>query len=514
MPLTFITAAGEVISADEGGPFQYTPEGFNSGLAESSVPLSQWTGGGASYASLYETQPWVAIAVNFLTRQISRLPLKVYTRDSQGNKQRQTSGALYDAIQNPAPRCGPIHLKQWMFFPTLLHGNGAIRKVRPRAGNAPTGFLPLGWRDLEPRRTSAGAIEDVSDIDYWLRIRDGKRQVLQPHDVVHLAWHPPTGALGVSPLKQLGVTLRIERSSQLYQEALFRNSARPSGGVTLPESMASDELFRREFRSDLERLHAGTHNAGRPIMLPPGSKWEQFAITAHEAELIQQRQLNREEIAAGYNAPQPLIGILDHATYSNIAELHKILYGPVLGPWIVLGEETFTAQVIAGEAAFEGQFVEFDLSEELRGDVLKEAQALKAQLSIGMLTINEARKIRNLPPIDHPDCDRPMVPTNNMTFVGGDAPAGDEASQALTSNLRRVGALLYRKAKTGENAWDPERFHRELTSDLTDANTTDPAGSAEVWTRAVDAVVTDALNDPDQLRAAFAALSPEQEPTR
>lgn len=494
MGLTIVTADGEVIDTDNAGPFQYTPEGFNSGLSENSVPFSQWGGHTASFAHLYATQPWVYIAVNFMTRQLSRLPIKAYERDSQNVKRPLKEGQpLYDLLQQPNRRRGPIHLKQWMAFPTLLHGTGTVHKLRDRTAGPTSRFAPLDWRFMEPKRDRDG------EITHW--IYRGLRDpiVVMPENVLLTAWDSPDGELGVSPLRALEVTTQLERAAQSWMRGHFRNSARPSGGLTMPEAAAGDRELRRELRDDIARLHSGST---RPILLPPGSKWESFAQSAHEVELIEQRKLNREEVAAVYNAPQPLIGILDHATYSNVAELHNIVYGPVLGPWLVLFEETFKAQVIDGEPAFEGQFVEFELREVLKGDALKEAMALKTQLQSGLLTINEARQIQNLPPIDHPDCDRPMIPTNNMTFVGDTASDG-----AVSRNVARVANRLYRKAKVGEDGWDAARFHRELLTDLQEADTPEAEQAAKTWTNIVGAIVADAMNDPDILRASFAALT-------
>lgn len=508
MGLTIITDAGEVLAPDENaGPFQFTPEGFNTGLSVNSMPLAQWGDGSpTSFAGLYKTQPWVYITVNFLTRQISRLPLKAYERDSQNVKRPLKAGELVDALHKPARRRGPIHLKQWMAFPTLLHGNGTVLKIRERPGAPATRFAPLDWRFMDPQR-------DRSDvITHWIYRGYRDPMVVQPEDLLHTAWMGPDGEgdLGISALQAVGVTTQLERSTQQWMQGLLRNSARPSGGVTMPEAAIGDKELRAELRDDLNRLHVGGVNAGRPILLPPGAEWQTFAQNAKEVELIEQRKLHREEIAAAYNAPQPMIGILDHATYSNVAELHKIVYGPVLGPWLVLLEETFKAHVIDDEPAYEGQWVEFDLAEVLRGDVLKEAMALKTQLQTGLLTINEARQIRNLPPIDHPDCNRPMIPTNNMTFVGGEPDPGDDgASGALGRNLARVGNRLYRKACAGEDGWDAERFHRELLADLQQAGADAPERTAKAWTGAVGAIVADALNDPEVLRASFAALMAE-----
>ena len=506
MGLTYITSDGEILSPDENaGPFQYTPAGFNSGLSVNSVPFSQWEGGTASFAHLYRTQPWVYITVNFMTRQLTRLPLKVYEKDSQNVKRPVSSGPLYDVLRRPGPRRGPIHLKQWFAFPTLLHGNGTVGKVREKRGGPPTAFEPLDWRFMDPQR------DRDENITHWIYRGDRDPRVILLDDLLHTMWDGPDD-LGVSPLQALGVTLNLERSAQQWMTGHFRNSARPSGGFTMPEPAAGGsadaKALRAELRSDVDRMHAGGMNNGRPILLPPGSDWKSFEQSAHEVELIEQRKLNREELAAGYNAPQPMIGILDHATYSNIAELHKILYGPVLGPWLVNFEETWQAQVIDPEPMFDGQFVEFELAEVLRGDVLKEALALKAQLQSGLLTINEARQIRNLPPIDDPDCDRPMIPTNNMTFVGGDLQDA-QTTGALASNLARVGNRLYRSAKAGRDGWDPERFARELTEDLDAEGHDDPARAAGAWTGAVSAIVADSLGDPEMLRASFAALVPD-----
>lgn len=503
MGITLQLEDGTLI-AGGGGPYQTNADG-DPVLSTNSVPSEVWEGR-LSFTNIYRTQVWVAICVNFLTRQVARLPLKVYERDSQNVKRPVAKGPLVDLLRQPAERCGPIHLKQWMTMPTLVHGNGPVRVVRDRAGLAPRRFLPLDWRWLDPKETREGS----GVLDYWVLSVPGQgRTILQPEDVMHIGWSPPAGVVGVSPLQQLGVTIRSERSAQRFQEASFRHSARPSGGISLPESVAGNRELRRELRRDLIRLHQGVDQTGKPIVMPPGAKWEAFSHSATEAQLIEVRNVNREEIAACYSAPQPLVGILDHATYSNVAELHKILYGPVLGPWLTLEEEIFKAQVIDQTPAFEGQWVEYELKEALRGDALKEAIALKTQIQTGLLTINEARQIVNLPPIDHPDCDRPLIPTNNLTPIGGTSPADAAAAVALRGNLQRLGARVYRRAKAGESdLWDRDRFERELAADLRKAHDHHADGNARTWGAVLEALIADSLEEPEQLQASFAALTP------
>lgn len=411
MGLVILNEAGQYEAID-GGPYQYTPEGFNTGLATSSVPLTAWGGGGGSYRQIYETQPWVAMAVNKLTRQVSRVPLKVYVGDSGSGKERVTDGSLVGAIKRPAPGYGASHLKQWLTLPALLHGNSVTEKVRNREGRL-AGFRPLNWRHITPRW-----IDDDPElaIDYWLYQPASGRRIIQPRDVIHIAWSPPAGWIGVSPLKQLGVTLRIEAATQLWQEALMRNSARPSGGLTMPEIAAGDtkaaRQLRRELRNDVERLLQGPPNAGRPVLLPPGADWKAFSYNASEAELIEQRKLGHIEVAGVYEMPPPMLGILDDASFSNIETQHRMLYSDALGPWFTLEEQTFSAALV-DEADHNGEWVEYDTKELLRGDPVKQAIAEKTRIRTGTLTIDEARDDDNRPRFGGA-ASQPLIESSNL----------------------------------------------------------------------------------------------------
>jgi len=438
-PLTLYTADGQVIVAEDGPPWQYTPEGNNTYLSTNSIPLDQW-GAGVSFGKLYETQPWVGIVINKIIRQVARLPLKVYEEGSQGQTARLKEGYLFDAVTKPARGRGPIDLKQWAMFPLLLHGNSGIGKTRRSPGAPPTGFEYFDWRCLEP---------PTEKKPFWV-YREGskKPRILQEDDVVHLAWlSTKPGSLGISPLFQLGVTIRIESAAQRYQEWSFRNSVRPSGGVKLPAGVVLDKETRAEIRADINRLYAGPENAGKPVLLPAGIEWEPMSHTAHEAELIDQRKLGREEIAAMYDIPPTMIGILDNATYSNIGEQHKMFFTDVLGPWLVMIEERLKAQAIDDEPAFEGQWLEFDLREVLRGDPVKESVAMKTELASGVLTINEGRDVLNRPRIDHPNADRPMVQANNVTFLG-DEPAEQADADQLDAAVEKAVERLSKASPT------------------------------------------------------------------
>lgn len=475
--------------------------GRRTSMKRPSVPFSAYAGGGGvaltsggsiSYASLFRRQPWVAVVVNKLARQIARLPLKVYRLDSKGDRERVREHALVDLLARPWPRGSASDLKQALGFPTLLHGNGLIAKSRERRGGPPTELVPLDWR------FAIAHFEQGEPIRFWETQQTGVGRFIAPEEVVHTAWWAPDGPLGVSPLQQLGVTIALEDAAQRYSTASFDNAVRPGGAFVLPPEAQLDREERQELRDEITHTHGGVDQAFRFLLLSGGVDFKPLSQTAVEAELVLQRKLNREEVAAVYDVPPPLIGILDHATYSNVSEMHRMLYMTVLGPWLDLIEQTLQAQLIDPEPAFEGLFCEFDLSEVLKGDTRQRVLALKDGIGTGLYTINEARKVENLPRIDHPTADQPLIPQNNLAPLG-EEPAGDVDSPMLAAHFARARDRVLTRLGAGEEpAFDGERFERELAEDLGNAPT------ARRWREALEKGT--ASGDPGEIKQFFKAL--------
>lgn len=417
---SLIAANGQLLRRTEPRGIPSAAFGFGGGLTFDSVwtdasEASDETGRLISFSEIYDTQPVVAAAINKLARQGSTLPLKVYKRKENGERDRLIGHPLETLLRKPLTRRGPVHLKQWILIPLLTHGNSIVAKFREDPSGPPTALLPVSWPHIEAYAPEGGEVE------WWATTQTGERRWFQAQDAMHFAWLSPAGEIGTSPLRQLGTTIQIEDAAQRFQRAMFRNSVRPTGAVTIPENVVLDKETRKEMRADLDKLHTGVDNAGRTMLLPGGAEWKAMSHSAHEAELIEQRKLDREEIAMVYDLPGPLIGDLTHGTYSNVTELNKQLYKSVLRPWLTLVEETIQAHLIDPEPEWEGIFVEFDLGEQLKGDPVELADALRTQVEAGVMTRNEARKFLNLPRDPSPAADQLFYSANNQAPVG-DAP--------------------------------------------------------------------------------------------
>jgi HK97 family phage portal protein len=435
--VTTIVSGGGLVSP--GGNLQPFPK--------SSVPLSAYgsditlvDGLTVSYAHLWRTQLWVWIATSKMSRQIARLPLKLHRRTSNG-RERVRTGPVADVLKRPWARGAPVDLKMAIALPALVHGNAALRKVRKAIGGPPIGVMPLAWSRLRVHGDANGPVE------VWETDQPGHPRYIDPDDVIHIAWRGLDGPIGLSPLAALATTVAIEDAATRAQVANWRNGARPPSAIEPGDGWMALEREEREalyanLRTDVDALYGGPDNSGKPAVMPYGVKWNAIGHTAVEAELIAQRKLTREEVGSCYDVPPPLMGLLERSTFNNITELHSMFYVTVLGPWLTMIVEQLGAQWLDDPSVRDDDvYLEFDLSEVLKGDLLKRAQALALQISYGVLTIDEAREIENRATFGLPETSKPLYPSNLLTPVGAgsSAPPSDDQVKDAAQALANMG---------------------------------------------------------------------------
>jgi HK97 family phage portal protein len=273
----------------------------------------------------------------------------------------------------------------------------------------------------------------------------GQRERSISADVaIHAKWWSPLGPEGVSPLRQLGTTLAIEDAATRYQRAQFRNGARPPSAIVADTEFLSldketRDVLLEQLREDVTRLYAGPENQGRPALLPPGLDWKPVGHTSREAELIEQRYIDGEEVGAVYQIPAPFLNDLRRATFSNITELRQVAYTDGLGPPLVIIEQALTAvwQELSRETDV---YVEFDFAGVLRGDFLKEVNALRAAIGVGLMTPNEGRSVMNRPKSDEPRASQLWMPWNNLQPMGEAPPPNRAARRQQQQQQARVEA--------------------------------------------------------------------------
>lgn len=392
-----------------------------------------------SFTRLFQTQPWIAAAVMRMLTWAIRVPLKVYRRtgDDSRERLRPEDHPLPASLARPWDRGYIGGLVQCLLGPVLVHGNSLI-EVEQGARDM-IRFFPRDWRYAHPIYSFRDIAGFKVDVDDPMTARG-----VGIDSLLHVKWWSPAGQIGTSPLQQLGVTLRVEDAAQRYQQAIFANGARPASAITASDDFLGLDPAERgqlmtQLRADITSLYAMPENAGKPALLPPGLDWKAVGNSAQEAELIEQRRVARDEIVGVYLIPPPFLGILDKATFSNIEVQREMIYTDCVGPPLVLIEQVMNASLVRDFMQLDDVYVEFDFGAVLRGDRLKEIEAIREAVATAVMTPNEGRSKTNMPRSDNPWMDEFYLPFNNLQPVGqGPVPVGTPAGteQARVLHVR------------------------------------------------------------------------------
>jgi hypothetical protein len=168
----------------------------------------------------------------------------------------------------------------------------------------------------------------------------------------------------------------------------------------------------------MDAVSAGSDKTGVTIVLEEGMKPETMTLTAEEAQYIETRKLNREEVCAAYDVPPPVVHILDRTTFSNITEQMRSMYRDTMAPRLKGIEATIELDLRMAEWPQDDVYAEFLMDEVLRGDFEARQDALN---KANHMTIAEKRKVENLPFIE--GTDRIFLNTATMPLDAIDAQA-------------------------------------------------------------------------------------------
>lgn len=391
------------------------------------IELSPWVA--MDYFELWRRQPSVRRTVSFLGRNIAQLGIHMFERRGDNDRKRLTDHPLARLLQQPNS-----FTTRYRFLNTLVHDFAIYDcaywwKVKTADGGRRLVHLPA------PLITPKG--------DNWLtpdrfEFRGTKGAKMIPADeVVYFRGYGGIEDAGVSPLESLRQILREDWTASEMREQIMRNGARHSGYISRPKAPDApkwSDTAREKFKREWQAQYAGalaTQGGGTPL-LEDGMTFIPASQNAKELQYIESRKLTDEEVARSYFIPPPMIGILDHATFSNIEEQHQMLYQDTLGPWLTMIQDEIALQLLGDfESKPERFYIEFNLMQKLSGNVEKRDASITQSVGGPWRTINEGRSLANLPPVDGGnELIRPLNVTQN-----GDQepiPADDGPAPAMT----------------------------------------------------------------------------------
>jgi HK97 family phage portal protein len=381
------------------------------------------------YLEIWRKQYAVKTTVTFLARNVAQLGLPLYRRISDDERERLSDHPLAQLIRQPNP-----WTNRYRFLDAIVHdlaifdlsywlkakgkadasGPGGLRLLRlPAAGVLPKGKNPFYPEYFEFRGTG-GRFEFGADEVLFLRGYSGGMS-----DVG-----------GVSPIESLREVLEESYWSSVGRAQVVRNGARVSGYLARPANTPWSDGAKESFRGDWQSQYTGYGpGAGGTPILEDGMTFVPASMTPKDLQYVESRRLTREETAAAYFIPPPMLGLLENATFSNITEQHLMLYQDTLGPLLSQIQDEIRLQLVPDFDKSDELYVEFNLADKLRGDFDKRQDAILRSVGAPYRTRNEGRALENLPPMDDPACDELVQPLN-VTQTGDTEPIPAEPAPA------------------------------------------------------------------------------------
>ena len=361
--------------------------------------------------------------VNLVAGTVATLPFMVY-RDVSGVRKVDRAHPLYRLLHD-SPNYDQTAVDFWEFMAASVELWGNAYARIERNGARITGLHPINPALVSVRRLQNGQIEySWSD--------EGKSYVLRDTDILHVRGFGGNPLGGMSTLDFGRQAFGLARSVERAAGKTFANGLRPSGVMTFEEWLTPEQ--RAMTRDALAKELIGAENAGRPLILEGKTKWESLAIKPEDAQMLQSRSFNVEEICRFFGVPPHMIGHTEKTTsWGTGLEQQTLGFQKfTLRRRLKRIEQAVMKQLLTDTDRARGVTVEFNLEGLLRGDSASRSAFYAAMTGMGAMTINEVRALENLPPVEGGDVARmqmqniPITESNNANQASkpGSSPQG------------------------------------------------------------------------------------------
>lgn len=372
-----------------------------------------------SYIQIFKANPWVNAAVRHISNGLSRSPLRLYETLAEAEIEeirwdvptlgRPTTGMeLSRKLSKSYQRVGPQRRMRATGTDYLLFGNAIWDGVMDG------GFTRLPWYRI---KVHEGSVDPIDAFEY---VGDHDSKWFSPEEVIHFSTSDdPNSPIGMSPLEPLNATLALHNAMYEHLVSFYENSARPSANLKLQPGANSDTLD--AISKQIREMYTSPENAGK-VLVTTGD-FQPMTEGHSQSEIIELIKISREEIAAAFHIPPPVLGILERAHFSNVRELREQFYRDVVGAWAPALEDDIQAQAIDTNPVYRRLFVTFDNSENLKPTVEKQAESFKNLETT--LTTNERRAMMGKRKLPYEEADTvPRTPGGG--YLGIEPPEMDE----------------------------------------------------------------------------------------
>ena len=248
---------------------------------------------------------------------------------------------------------------------------------------------------------------------------------LSPYDVLHIPGLGFDGLVGYSPIAMAKNAIGLAIAAEEYGSKFYANGATPSGILEYPGTVKEPDKVRESWNAGF----GGSSNAHKIAVLEEGMKYTPISISPNEAQFLETRKFQINEIARIFRVPPHMVGDLEKSSFSNIEQQSLEFVKYTLEPWLVRWEQAMQRSLIPQDDKSK-YFIKFNVDGLLRGDYQSRMQGYATARQNGWMSANDIRELENLDRIPAEDGgDLYLINGNMMPLSMSGAAYGKEENQ-------------------------------------------------------------------------------------
>ena len=329
--------------------------------------------------------------VRILAEAVAGLPLHLYRYNADGGKEKAIDHPLYLLLHDePNPEMSSFVFRETLMTHLLLWGNAYAQIIR-NGKNQVVALYPLMPNKMSVDRDENGKLYYTYYRGSDEAIRDRQYAVkLQPSDVLHIPGLGFDGLVGYSPIAMAKNAIGMAIACEEYGAKFFANGAAPGGVLEHPGTIKDPARVRESWQHPF----GGSGNANKIAVLEEGMKYTPIGISPEQAQFLETRKFQINEIARIFRVPPHMVGDLEKSSFSNIEQQSLEFVKYTLDPWIVRWEQSIMRSLLLQSEKKE-YFVKFNLEGLLRGDYQSRMNGYAIARQNGWMSANDIRELEN-----------------------------------------------------------------------------------------------------------------------
>jgi HK97 family phage portal protein len=331
--------------------------------------------------------------VRILAETVAGLPLHVYKYNDSGGKEKYLQHPLYKLLHDePNSEMTSFSFRETLMTHLLLWGNAYAQIIRNARGEI-IALYPLMPNKMTVDRDKTGRLfylyqrstEDAPTL--------GKDNMvyLDPSDVLHIPGLGFDGLVGYSPIAMAKNAVGLSMATEEYGAKFFANGATPGGVLEHPGTIKDPQKIKESWNA----AYQGSANSHRVAVLEEGMKYQQIGVPPEQAQFLETRKFQINEIARIFRIPPHMLADLEKSSFSNIEQQSLEFVKYTLDPWVVRWEQTMCRSLLM-QSEKPIVFIKFNVDGLLRGDYASRMNGYATARQNGWMSANDIRELENL----------------------------------------------------------------------------------------------------------------------